>query len=236
MNNAKIKYTLTKSELTPIVGQYIARIIANRTIGISKLSAEMRDGRSVVEDADVKLVISALAEEIATELVVNHNRVDFLGLLTFELAVNGSLPAMDSSLGEGNAIYIAVHPSDSLRAEAAKIIPVRESAALTQVKIDNVEDLATHQKAFVTTNEAVITGRNLSATGDGESLVLKNPDGTVAAQVTILEKDGCGERLYCKLATAVPTGPYILELTTHGYSTPGGESNAYTKSVTAIGA
>lgn len=236
MNAIAIKYTLTKSELTPIVGLYVARIIANGTIGIAQLSARMRDGRSIVEDADARLVISALAEEIATELVINHNRVDFFGLLTFELAIDGSLTSMDGALGEENAIYIAIHPSDSLRTEAAKILPMRESAALTQVKIDNVEDLATHQKAFVTTNEAVITGRNLSATGEGESLVLKNPDGTIASQVTVLEKDGHGERIYCKLATAVPTGTYILELTTNGYATPGGGSNTYTKSVSTIGA
>lgn len=231
MNTARIKYTLQKSELSTIVGKYIALIIANGTSDISALSAAMSGGRSVIEDADARFAIAAIADEIATQLAVNHNRVDFFGLLDFELAIDKSLPSMDAPLGEENAIYIAIHPSDSLRAEAAKIIPVKTMADERTVYIDKVEDISTHKRMFIGTGNAVITGMNLSATGEGESLRILKDDGSVATTVTVTGEEGYGERIYCHLAQAVESGEYTLELVTNGYSTPGGESHRYTKSV-----
>ena len=226
-----IKFTLTKSALQTALGKYFALILNNGTHDLAAISAKMQDGRPVIEDADVKLTLAALIDAVIEEVVVNHNRVD-LGAFSVELAISGSVQSMDGALTDENEIYLLLTPSDALRNEVAKIIPSRASSDKVKVKMENVEDVATHQKLIRGQNEFVITGTGLSASLEGEALQLCNLDDTEAAAVTVLEKEGHGERIYAKLAASVSSGTYQLKLLSRGYYTPDAEPQMYTKKVT----
>jgi len=228
--NDEIKYVLTKSSLETALGKYFALVLNNGTHDLAAMSAKMQDGRPAIEDADVKLTVATLVDAIVEEVVTNHNRVD-LGLFSVELAINGSMPSMDSPLSEENEIYILLTASGALRSEVGRIVPSRASSNKVTVKMENVEDVATHRKAIRGLDEFVVTGSGLSANRDGESLTLCKEDGTTVSPVTVLDKDGNGERIYAKLATAVEPGAYVLHLTTHGYLTPDADAEKYTRNV-----
>ena len=225
-----IKYTLTKANFETALGKYFALILNNGTHDLAAISAKMQDGRPAIEDADVKLTIAALVDAVTEEVVVNHNRVD-LGTFSVELAISGSVQSMDGALTEANEIYILLTPSDAFRNEVAKIIPSRASSDKVRVKLENVEDLATHRKLICGTGEFVLTGSGLSAKREGESLVLCMLDGEEVVAATVLAKEGMGERIYAQLAESVESGTYLLRLVTRGYYTPDAEPESYTKKV-----
>lgn len=230
--DSNIRFTLTKSALESTLGKYFALIVNNGTLTADGISARMQDGRPAIEDADVRLTIAALVDTIIEEVVINHNKVD-LGAFTLELAVSGSVESMDGALTADNEIYIAIIPSDALRSQIAKIIPTRSTADKVDIKMETVEDLSSHQKLIRGMQEFVIAGTRLSARGEGEGLVLCTEAGEPVSPVTVLDREGHGERLYAKLPEAVPTGSYVLHLTTHGYDTPDAEPAKVTKKVTA---
>ena len=232
MNKATkmIQYVLTKSALASVLNQYFGLVINNGTFGLDEISSRMQDGRPAVEDADVRLVARALADTVVQEVVVNHNKVD-LGPVQIELAIDGSVPSLDSPLSEENTIYVAIYVADYLRREIEKIIPSRSTSDKVAVKLENVEDLTTHKKLVRGLGEFVITGSGLSAKREGESLKLCALDGEEVAAVTVLEREGMGERIYAKLASAVPGGTYQLQLLTRGYYTPDAEPQMYSRKV-----
>ena len=237
MNKATkmIQYVLTKSALSTVLNQYFGLVINNGTFGLDEISSRMQDGRPAIEDADVRLAARALADTVVQEVVVNHNKVD-LGPVQIELAIDGSVPSMDSPLTEENTIYVAIYVADYLRREIEKIIPSRSTSDKVTVKIENVEDLATHRKVVRGVDEFVITGSGLSAKREGESLKLCTLDGEEVAAVTVLEREGMGERVYAKLASAVASGTYQLQLLSRGYYTPDAEPQMYSKKIPVEGA
>ena len=232
MNKATkmIQYVLTKSALASVLNQYFGLVINNGTFGLDEISSRMQDGRPAVEDADVRLVARALADTVVQEVVVNHNKVD-LGPIQVELAIDGSVPSLNSPLTEENTIYVAIYVADYLRREIEKIIPSRSTSDKVAVKLENVEDLTTHKKLVRGLGEFVITGSGLSAKREGESLKLCTLDGEEVTAVTVLEREGMGERIYAKLQSAVPGGTYLLQLLSRGYYTPDAEPQMYSRKV-----
>ena len=229
----KMKYVTVKSGLESVNGAYLGQFVSNGTSTLDEVAEKMCKDRPAVDEPEAKLAVRALAAEIREQVGVNLNRVN-AGPVSFEPAISGSLPAMDSALGPENELYVNVVASDALQKEIAAIVPTRDSASAIAVKMDNVEDLASHGPKIVGTKEFVVTGFNLSARQDGEGMVLLHLDGTSAAEVTVKEEDGMGQRVNAQLVASVASGTYLLQLTTHGYSTPDAEAESYTKKVQVV--
>ena len=198
----KMKYVTVKSGLESVNGAYLGQFVSNGTSTLDEVAEKMCKDRPAVDEPEAKLAVRALAAEIREQVGVNLNRVN-AGPVSFEPAISGSLPAMDSALGPENELYVNVVASDALQKEIAAIVPTRDSASAIAVKMDNVEDLASHGPKIVGTKEFVVTGFNLSARQDGEGMALLHLDGTSAAEVTVKEEDGMGQRVNAQLVASV---------------------------------
>ena len=226
----KMKYVTVKSGLESVDGAYLGQFVSNGTRFLDDIAAAMCVDRPAVDEPEARLAIRALAAEIREQVGEKLCRVN-AGAVSFEPAISGSLPAMDAPLSEENELYVNIIASDALRRAIGELVPTRDSSSAIKVVIDNVEDLASHDRVIVGTREFVVTGYNLSARLEGEGLSLAEDDGTPAAAVTVKAEDGMGQRINAQLAAAVPAGDYRLQLTTHGYSTPDADVETYTKKV-----
>lgn len=232
-----IKFYTVKSALPKILDKYTGQVVSNGTMTLGDIAEKVCRDRPAVDEPEFRLSVRAIAAEVRSEVGENLNYVTTGSLCAFAPAISGSLPAMDSPLGEDNALYINIVPLSAVSAMIGAITPTRESVAdATKVILDNVEDrLSKKRGTIVGTNEFVVTGLNLSARAEGESMQLVKPDGTLAAEVTVKDEEGCGQRIIAQLATAVEPGSYILVVNTHGYTTPEGDMDTYSKKVSAVG-
>ena len=226
-----MKYVLVKTELEPVAGKYLGQILYNGSIDLEGIAEKVCENRPEIDEPEFVLAVRAIAAEIRREVVDNGMYVQVESLCGFALAISGSVPAMDSPLTDDNKWYVNITPHESIRARLAGIIPTRGRASDAMVVMDNVEDLASGDRDIVGTREFVLTGRNLSATKDGEGLSLVGPDGADVAAASVKDEDGMGQRVNAQLDSAVRAGSYLLRLKTHGYSTPEAQVESYTKKV-----
>lgn len=226
----KMKYVTVRSGLETVEGAYLGQFVSNGTSFLDDITGKMCEGRPAVDEPEARLAIRAIAAEIREKVGEGLFRVN-AGDVSFEPAISGSLPAMDSALSEDNHLYVNIVASDAIKMAIGSIVPTRDSSSAVKVSIDNIEDLATHGRLIVGTHEFVVTGRNLSASLEGEGMVLLRTDGSVATAVTVCEGDGMGQRINAQLAASVPAGTYLLQVTTRGYATPDAEAESYTKRV-----
>ena len=229
---ATMKYITVKSGLDTLNGKYTGQFLSNGSIYLDELAEKICVDRPAVDEPELKLAVRALAAEIKKEVAENLNYVTTGTLCAFAPAISGSVPAMDSALTDENEFYVNVTPLSTLTNRIGAITPTKDKSDAAKIVIDNIEDKTSHKRGtIVGTREFVLTGYNLSAKAEGESMKLLKSDGTVAAEVTVKSEDGCGQRITAQLAAAVATGDYILQLNTKGYATPDGEVETYSKKV-----
>lgn len=233
-----MKFTKVKSGFEKLDGKYTGVFVSNGTDGLDEIADAICSEHPTFGRAEVKLGIRALAAEIRRAVGDDLNYVSTGSVAGLAPAISGSVPSMDSALTEGeNEFYVNIVALDHLRGVIGALTPTPDATGTAGVRIDYVEDAASHEKGVVKgVSEFVVTGRNLSARGTGESLSLITEDGDVAASVTLVgEEDSApGQRIRAKLATAVPGGAYRLQLKTRGSETPNGDVETYTKKVTVV--
>ena len=232
-----IKYCTVKSALPKLIGKHTGQVISNGTVTLDEIAMKVCRDRPAVDEPEFRLSVRAIAAEVRNEVGENLNYVTTGSLCAFAPAISGSLPAMDSPLGEDNVPYVNIVPLSAISAAIGAITPTRESDNnAIKIILDNVEDrLSQKRGTIIGTNEFVITGLNLSASDEGESIQLVKPDGSLASEVTIKDEEGCGQRIIAQLATSVEPGTYILVVNTHGYTTPENAVDTYARKVSAIG-
>ena len=116
----KMKYVTVKSGLESVNGAYLGQFVSNGTSTLDEVAEKMCKDRPAVDEPEAKLAVRALAAEIREQVGVNLNRVN-AGPVSFEPAISGSLPAMDSALGPENELYVNVVASDAT--ERSSTIP-----------------------------------------------------------------------------------------------------------------
>lgn len=229
---AKMKYITVKSALTKIEGKYTGQFLSNGSVYLDELAKKICKDRPAVDEPELKFCVRALVAEIKAEVVENLNYVTTGTLCAFAPAISGSVPAMDAALGPDNAFYVNVQALAPLANAIGAVVPTRDKSDAAKIVVDDIEDRASHKrKTIVGTREFVVTGFNLSAKADGESLNVLNPDGTTVTPATVTSEDGCGQRIVAQLSASVPTGNYTLQLNTHGYATPEADVETYTKKI-----
>jgi len=225
----------------PLQGQdivhydYVGQFVTNGTTRLDALCEKIAGERPNLDAPTVKLVIKTLFAVIADGIAAENVRYNFEGI-SFESAISGSVPSMDSALSIENELYVLVSVGDPLRGEMALLTASSGDAEGASVKILNVEDSVTHAVGLVNgTNRVHITGKNISASQTGESLALVNPE-TLApvATGTVVAEDGMGQRIDANFSSVAASGTYWMVLTTRGYATPDATPQAYRKKVEVL--
>lgn len=235
MKNAKLKFTKVKSGFEKLEGKYTGLFISNGSDGLDDIVDDICAAHPTIGRAELKLAIRGLAAEVRRAVGDDLNYVSAGSVAGLAPAISGSVPSMDSPLTEGeNELYVNVVALDHLRGVIGALTPSQDATGTSGVRIDYVEDVATKEKGVIKgTAEFVLTGRNLSARNEGESLALVAENGTeIAVTVVSGEDDVPGQRIKAHLATAAAAGEYRLRLNTRGYATPEADVESYTKKVT----
>lgn len=238
MKNTKLKITKVKSGFEKLEGKYTGQFVSNGSDGLDEIADAICAAHPTIGRAEIKLAIRALAAEVRKAVGDDLNYVSTGSIAGLAPAISGSVASMDSSLTDGeNEFYVNIVALDHLRSVIGAFTPTADAAA-SGVRIDYVEDAATHERGVIRgTAEFVLTGRKISASGTGESLALIADDDSVLSAVTIVgEGDGCGQRIRARLATAVAAGTYRLRLISRGYGETDGEPETYTKKVDVVAA
>ena len=236
MKDTKLKFTKVKSGFEKLEGKYTGQFVSNGSDGLEEIADAICAAQPTIRRAEVKLAIRALASEVRRAVGDDLNYVTTGTVAGLAPAISGSVPTMDSSLVEGeNEFYVNIVALDHLRGVIGALVPTAESSGVN-VRIYYVEDAATHEKGVIKgTSDFVLTGLNISARSEGESLALVREDGTVASAVTLSgSDDGLGQRIRARLADAVQPGSYRLRLVTRGYATPTGDIETYDKRVLVV--
>ena len=224
----KLYYSLSANTLPETAG-YHAAVSHVGTVDAETFFARVAARRSGLDASTAELVLASVcsaAEEILTE---RQYRIA-LGDVAFELAIPGSTDSIDGTM-PGSA-YVAVRPSSAIRNAAVGITPVYSAGDGEKTEVFAVED-ATSNKAGEISGTGLfrLTGVNISASGDGESLKVSAENGTEAvAEVT--EDSGTGRFITAHLPVALPPGKGKVVLLTHGKRTPEGELHSCVKAVT----
>ena len=226
---AKIKYILTPFGLEKLQGKYQGIPLSNGLLGLEEVSAMISEDRPALDVADANLIIEALAREI--ERYVSQGMTVQTPFGWFAPVITGSVPSMDAPLGEDNQIVTGFTIKAGFAASVANIVPVLDKAA-DIVRLVNVCGLTSQKVGTIHgTEEAVLTGSGLSASQEGESVVLVAQNGTeIPCGVT--EHDDEPQRIYFHATSAGAPGVYKLRLTTRGYGRPDHAPEVYDTKVT----
>ena len=229
----KIKFRLSKSGLEKIADKYLATVVTNGSIGLDEVADQITLNRPAIDVADVNLVVGALRNEIARLVGLGYNVSTPVGY--FGPAISGSVPSMDSALGEGNKIQTGFTVSPAVNAEVSALRPTNDIKALDAF-IDKVEDAQTHKVGtIVERNEFIVSGWGLSLTQTGEKIDLIAADDSVLSLATY-QPTGSQPPMYLRasLASSIAGGHYRIRIQTRGYNNPTGELTTLVKKVDVV--
>ena len=181
--------------------------------------------------AVIELFWNALIEVIIEYMVTYQYRLSVCGN-TFALAIPGSAESVNGKPSE--EAYVSITPSAAMRNAVSGIRPVYRADETDTPVLKSVGCLAGNVLDQISgTDSFRLTGSNISAEGDDETITVIAADGTEAiAEVT--EEDGYGMFITAHLQVALPPGKGKVVLMTHGKRTPEGELHQCVKSVTII--
>lgn len=182
----------------------------------------------------LKAFVSILGEAIR-DYIAEGYRVNLNNWIAVEPGISGSVAAIDAPLtAENKLVPQFTSYVNNLLDDA---MPINTASGADIIKIDRVEDTSTHIVNVIKgVNVFVLTGANLHATGEGESLTIVAPGGAkyTAQIVTEGVDSGTGERIYARLAQAIPAGRYNLELVSRGGVADGALQTVAKKNVVVI--
>ena len=233
MTNMTLKFVLVKNSLPTAKDPYNGQFVSNGTTWIDGFCEKICKGRTNIDAPTLKLILRTAFAFIAEDMAENVFRYQ-TGLLTFEPAIEGSLPSMDAPLTDENPLVIAVRLASDFAREIGAAVPTRDSDDVISVKIDDVLDIEADKCGQITGGKRFkMTGKNISARGEGEGLAVAGPDG-VAHPCTVVEEDGMGQRIVAEAPADADPGKGAILLTTRGYATPDAEPMLVKKLVTVV--
>ena len=181
--------------------------------------------------AGIELFWNALIEVIIEYLVTYQYRLTVCGN-TFALAIPGSTESVNGTPSDG--AYVTITPSAAMRNAVSGIKPVYRADGSDMPVLKSVGCLAGNVLDQISgTDRFRLTGSNITAAGDDETITVIACDGTEAVAVVDAE-DGLGSFITAHLPAALPSGKGKVVLMTHGKRTPEGELNQCVKSVTIV--
>ena len=233
MTNKILKFVLVKNTLPTAKEPYNGQFVSNGTTALDAFAEKVCAGRTNIDAPTLKLILRTAFAFLAEDMAENVFRYQ-TGLLTFEPAIEGSLPSMDAPLTDENPLVVAVRLASDFVREIGAAVPTRDSDDAISVKIDDVLDVEAEKYSQVTGGKRFqVTGKNISVRGEGESLAVAGPDG-VAHPCTVVEEDGMGQRIVAEAAADADPGKGAILLTTRGYATPDAEPMLVKKTVTVL--
>ena len=233
MANKTLKFVLVKNILPTAKEPYNGQFVSNGTTALDAFAEKVCAGRTNIDAPTLKLILRTAFAFIAEDMAENVFRYQ-TGLLTFEPAIEGSLPSMDAPLTDENPLVIAVRLASDFVREISGVVPMRDTDDAISVKIDDVLDVEAEKYHQVTGGKRFqVTGKNISARGEGESLAVAGPDGA-QHPCTVVEEDGMGQRIVAEAAADADPGKGAILLTTRGYATPDADLMLVKKQVTVI--
>jgi hypothetical protein len=234
---ATLKYMTKKSALESVDGKYTGRFLSNGTVYLNEIARKICRDRPATDEPELTLAARAIAAVVKEEVGENLNYVTTGTLCAFAPAISGSVPAMDSPLGEDNAFYVNIVPLDAISTAIGAVSPARDRSDAAAVAVDNIEG-QDDQGSRNHNQYTRVRGHRIQPLrkGRGESIRLLKPDGSLASEMTVKDEDGCSQRIVAQLATTVESGTYILQINTKGYATPDAEVETYTKTNMVSGA
>lgn len=231
MANATMKYVLTKNQLPSAKEPYNGLFVSNGTTDIDAFAEAICAERTNIDAPTMKLILRTAFKFIGEDMAENVFRYN-TGDLVFEPAISGSVESMDAALGPDNEIYVAVRLAQDVIRTIGQIVPTRDSDDAVGVRLDSILDVAPNTIGQIgDTGAFQLTGKNLSAVGDGESIVVTDSAGTEHTAL-VEDTDGKGQRLTAHLVDSPAPGKATLVLTSRGYNTPDGELVTLRKNVT----
>ena len=143
----------------------------------------------------------------------------------FEPAIEGSVPSVDSALGDDNTPYVNVVGGNALNQRLAKITPVIVNDDLGDVVCKSVEatyEGVFHKNEIYGESEATLIGRELSFNSSlGEKIELVNATtDAVVATASVVSTSATAQRVTFKFTTDIASGDYKLRCSSRGRNTP----------------
>lgn len=233
MANATMKYVLVKNALPTAKEPYNGLFVSNGSVDIDGFAETICAERTNLDAPTLKLILRTAFKFIADDMAEKVFRYN-TGDLVFEPAIGGSLESMNAALGEENEVYVAVRLAQDVVKAIGQIVPSRDSDDSVGVRLDSVLEVGTNTIGQVGRIAPFqLTGKNLSARGEGESIVVTDAAGA-SHEATVDETDGAGQRLTAHLGGGAALGKATLVLTSRGYNTPDGELVTVRKNVTIV--
>ena len=223
---AEHRHVLVTSSLPEAKGVLMGRYINNGTVDAEGFAGMMAEGRPNMDVPAAKLMLGCFGTCARNCLSGNATRID-LEDFTLEKAIDGSLPSLDSPLGDENRKYVAVRLGESLRNCLAKEKSTCVSATEAGIRLETVADaerIHESRRAIIGTRQFVLIGGGLSVNGEGESVtVVSNVDGT-SVRAVYDSDDGTGQRIIMHLPTALPEGSAKVIMATRGFNADDSET------------
>ena len=231
--SAKLMYSLAPNALPDLVGSYHGVFVSHETVELDRLAARTAKANPPLQATAVKAVLHATFAEAADIMADRLFRAS-MGWLVFEPAMSGSLPSANAAPGPENELYVAVRPQGTIRSILAGITPVRADATDVDAVLDAVGRLDGSAPGVIgATGTFLLTGRNISAYGEGESITVSTAGGAEIA-ATVTGDDGYGQRITATPSAPLPAGKAVVYLTTCGWNTPDGNPKRLSKKVTVV--
>ena len=180
----------------------------------------------------VKNVLGAVGAEVADIVATRGYRIKAFGF-TFESAISGSVPSMDSPAGTDNVPYVAVYPSDELQSSPEDLKPAVSDDDGNDILIDQIQDVETRQaNVIVGRREFQVNGWGLLSGLPGEGMTVKSKVDDAVATATVVSNYE-GNIIRATLDRALPEGKATVEVLTRGRNADA-DLWPVTKSVTIV--
>ena len=217
----KVGYRLVRNATsTADKAPYTGVAVPVGSLAYDNILQRMLDRGTFMTRATAQYFLNEFYEYAAKVIADDVVRIN-MGAFSIYPMIGGSFDSEDDAFrAPRNTLYVGATLSQEIRDAVAGITPASlgTEAANGAVKISSVMDLASETYRLIDgQKEFRIAGIDLTVPdGEDESLTLVAADGlTKVADITVVSTED-GQRIICKLASAVPAGTYHVRLVSHG--------------------
>ena len=217
----KVGYRLVRNGTsTADRAPYLGVAVPVGSLAYDNILTRMLERGTHMTRATAQYFLNAFYEYAAEAIADDVVRIN-MGAVSIYPMIGGSFDSEDDEFrAPRNTLYVGATLSQEIRDAVSGIVPANlgEGPAKGTVKISSVMDLASETYRLIDgLKEFRIVGIDLTVPdGEDESLSLVAADGlTKVADITVVSTED-GQRITCRLATAVSAGTYYVRLVSHG--------------------
>ena len=217
----KVGYRLVRNGTsTADRAPYLGVAVPIGSLAYDNILMRMLDRGTYMTRATAQYFLNAFYEYAAEAIADDVVRIN-MGAVSIYPMIGGSFDSEDDEFrAPRNTLYVGATLSQEIRDAVSGIVPANlgEGPAKGTVKISSVMDLASETYRLIDgLKEFRMVGIDLTVPdGEDESLSLVAADGlTKVADITVVSTED-GQRIKCRLATAVSAGTYYVRLVSHG--------------------